>query len=335
MTRPIWLFPAALCALAPVLLTADDFPQRAIISRQVQAKFYLPDADRGYYRGTRFDWSGVMPSLEYKGHQYFGQWFERYDPKLHDAIMGPVEEFRTNDAGLGYDEAKAGGTFIRIGVGVVRKPDDKPYEMFHTYDIVNTGQWSVRNGTDWIEFTQRLQDASGYGYVYTKRVSLDSGKPQMVIEHSLQNIGSKTINTTQYNHNFFVIDHQTTGPDVVVEFPFTPQPDRDLKGLAQVSGKDLKYTSTLEKGQSLLAEMKGYGETKTDYDFRIENRRSGAGVRIRGDHPLAKVVFWSIRTVACPEPYIQIEVKPGKREKWKYTYDFYLLPSASGGNPAE
>jgi hypothetical protein len=29
------------------------------------------------------------------------EWFERYDPKLHDAITGPVEEFLTDGAGLG------------------------------------------------------------------------------------------------------------------------------------------------------------------------------------------------------------------------------------------
>ena len=49
-------------------------------------------------------------------------------------------------------------------------------------------------------------------------------------------------------------------------------------------------------------------------------------MRIRGDRPLVKVVFWSISTVACPEPYIQMRIKPGQESKWKYTYDFYRLP---------
>ena len=55
--------------------------------------------------------------------RYFGEWFERHDPLLHDGITGPVEEFLTGDSALGYDEAKAGETFVRIGVGAVRKPD--------------------------------------------------------------------------------------------------------------------------------------------------------------------------------------------------------------------
>src|SRR5262252_196130 len=114
-----------------------EFPEAEISNGSIRAKLLLPDPERGYYRGTRFDWSGVISSLQYKGHEYFGQWFDKYDPKLHDAIMGPVEEFRSNDGGVGYADAKPGGTFIRIGVGVVRKPEEKEYQNFRTYDIVN------------------------------------------------------------------------------------------------------------------------------------------------------------------------------------------------------
>ncbi len=61
----------------PLLIAAADPPEAGISNGSIDAKLYLPDADRGYYRGTRFDWSGVIPSLRYKGHEYFGQWFER------------------------------------------------------------------------------------------------------------------------------------------------------------------------------------------------------------------------------------------------------------------
>src|ERR1043165_8110742 len=101
---------AAAVVAALGTLAAAEFPQADISNGVVKAKLYLPDAQKGYYQGTRFDWSGVIPSLEYKGHNYFGQWFEKYDPKIHDAIMGPVEEFLSppNRTGLGYDEAKTG-----------------------------------------------------------------------------------------------------------------------------------------------------------------------------------------------------------------------------------
>src|SRR5947209_10495996 len=100
----IWLT----VVLALAQLASAQVPQAAIANARIRATLYMPDARSGYYRGTRFDWSGVVASLDWKGHSYFGQWFERYDPTLHDAITGPVEEFLTNNAALGYDEAKQG-----------------------------------------------------------------------------------------------------------------------------------------------------------------------------------------------------------------------------------
>lgn len=71
----------------------EDFPSAGISNNLLSAKLLLPDQKLGYYQATRFDWSGLIESLDYKGHSFFGQWFKKYDPKLHDAIKGPVEEF--------------------------------------------------------------------------------------------------------------------------------------------------------------------------------------------------------------------------------------------------
>jgi hypothetical protein len=127
-------------ALLMTRLAFGQFPQAEISNSQIRAKLYLPDPQAGYYRATRFDWSGVISSLEWNGHTYFGQWFNRYDPNLHDSITGPVEEFLTNASGLGYDEAKPGDSFVKIGVGALRRPDDAPFRQFNTYEITNPGK---------------------------------------------------------------------------------------------------------------------------------------------------------------------------------------------------
>ncbi len=62
--------------------------------------------------------------------------------------MGPVEEFLTDGAGLGYAEAKPGGTFVKIGVGVIRKPEERRFQQFKTYDIVDPGKWTVKKRND-------------------------------------------------------------------------------------------------------------------------------------------------------------------------------------------
>jgi len=309
---------------------AAEYPEAGISNGIIRARLHLPDVEQGSYHGTRFDWAGIIYSLEYQGHQYFGRWYERHDPKIHDAITGPVEEFLTKDAGLGYDAAAPGGTFIRIGVGSVRKPaGESQYRRYETYDIVDAGKRTVTKNPDSIEFVHELRGENGYAYVYRKTVRLARGKPELLLEHTLKNTGRRPIETSVYDHNFFVIDNEVVGPEVVIGFPFEPKPLADLKGLAQIRGQDLVYNQELQKGQSVFTEMQGFGDTARDFRFRIENRKSGAGVRIAADKPVAKLIFWSIRTVACPEPYIQMNIEPGREFKWRIAYDFYTLPATT------
>lgn len=310
-------------------LAAAEFPQAEISNSDIRAKLYLPDARHGYYRGTRFDWSGVVASLGWNGHSYFGKWFEKYDPKLHDAITGPVEEFFTNTAGLGYDEAKPGENFVKIGVGALRKPDEPRYSSFNTYEIVDTGKRSLKKGPDWIEFVHKLPNTSGYAYTYRKRMRLSKDKPELVLEHTLKNTGRKVIVTSVYDHNFYMLDGQPTGPDFVVKFPFDLRATADLKGLAEIRGKYLVYLRELEKGQTVFTNLEGHGRDFTDYDIRVENRKTGAGVRQTGDRSLSKVVFWSIRSNISPEPYIDMRIEPGKESTWRITYEFYTLPNSA------
>ena len=309
---------AGLSIVLACVAAAADFPQAAISNGQVRATLYLPDAEKGYYRATRFDWSGVIANLEWKNHSYFGVWFDRYDPKLHDSITGPVESFSP----LGYEEAKPGETFVRIGVGILKKPDERPVNDFRTYEIVDPGKWTVRPSADAVEFTQ---DLSGV-YVYRKTIRLDGAA--MVIEHMLRNTGAKAIDTSVFNHNFYMLDKQPTGPDVVVRFPFDVHSDRDWNGLAETRGKEIVYLKELTKGPSVYGMMQGFGSSASDFDIRVENRKSGAGVRQVGDQPISKLVYWSIRTTACPEAYNHFHIEPGKEANWRIRYEFYEVPAA-------
>jgi hypothetical protein len=269
--------------------------------------------------------------LKWNGHEYFGPWFDRHDPKIHDAITGPVEEFLTGDAALGYAEAKPGESFVRIGVGAVRKPDEPAYRRFATYEIVDPGEWTVRKGSNRIEFVHELRGTAGYAYVYRKTLRLI--KDSLVLEHRLRNTGRKAIVTSVYNHNFFTLNRQPTGPDIVVRFPFDPRAARALNGLAEVRGNELVFLKEFVKGQTVFTEVEGFGATAKDYDFRIEHRRSGAGVRITGDRPLSKLLFWSAGLTVCPEPYIDASVEPGKESSWRITYQFYQAASVKGEQP--
>jgi len=307
-------------------LLAADAPEATLKNEALKVVFHLPDAVNGSYRGARFDWSGVVKSLSFGKHEYFGVWYDKHDPLHHDAITGPAEEFLSEEGALGFDEAKVGGNFVRIGIGALRKDQDAKFERFGRYTVVNPGKWTVSQKKDRIVFRQDLMDvSSGYGYRYEKTVRLVGGKAEMRIEHRLRNMGKKAIHAENYNHNFFVIDGEPTGPNLSVRFGFAAKPKTDLAPLAAFQDSRLNYNTELKHGQTVMSEFTGFGADASSYDFRVENRKSGAGVHITGNRPLSKVIFWSIRRVLSPEPYIKMDIEPGGEFSWAIRYDFYEL----------
>lgn len=315
-------------------------PTAEITNGSLSATLYLPDARDGFYRGTRFDWSGVISRLTYEGHNFFGPWFTKFDPSVRDftydgtdiiagresAVTGPVEEFSTDGQGLGFAEAPPGGTFLKIGVGVLRKPTDgAAYSMFRSYDIVDGGIWNVSPTRDSVTFMHDVVDtASGYGYRYVKTVRLTTGKPEMVIDHRLTNRGSKPIISTVYNHNFLVLDGLAPGPELTIDAPFALQTPRPLDpAMATVEGRRFRYAKTLVERERVSTPLQGFGGAATDYDFKIQNARLGVGMRITGDRPLSSLALWSIRSVMALEPFIAMTITPGQDFTWKYSYEFY------------
>src|SRR5215470_13925703 len=207
-----------------------DHPKVLLTNGKLDALVFLPDAKNGYYRSTRFDWSGVVACVSLNGHKFFGEWFAQYDPLKNDSITGPVEEFRTDDGPMGYDrpielpvkadaigykDAKPGETFLKPGVGVLRKLDDSPYQFGGAYPIVDTGTWTVKTTTRSVIFRQVLRGPDDYAYVYEKKLTIDKNEPVMTLEHTLQNTGKKVIETYVYNHDFFMLDGRPTGPGMV------------------------------------------------------------------------------------------------------------------------
>jgi len=304
----------------------SSFPTAEISNGLIHAKIYLPDAQKGYYRAARFDWSGVIADLTYNGHHYYGEWFTKHNPIIHDAITGPVEDFDP----LGYEEAKVGDPFVKIGIGVLAKPDEAHYAIITPYKILDPGVWQIKKHADRITFKQEVKKTK-YAYTYQKKVRLVKNKPVLELSHVLKNNGTAVIETEVYNHNFLVLDKQPTGPDFLVEVPFALSLEGQEEGdIAKIEHNQIHFTRKLAPRENVhYRSLKGFGNRADDYCIKVENRRTAAGVRIRGNQPISKLVFWSSSTTVCPEPYIKIKIKPGETFRWKISYEYYTLNASN------
>ncbi len=321
-------------------------PFADLANGQIKARVWMPDVEKGFYQGTRFDWSGSVADLSYAGHKYFGQWFVRYDPAVRDvawnasangylagkasADVGPVEEFTgPGESAPGYDQAQPGDTFLKIGVGALRKPlhreDGRAYDHYFPYEIADHGKWNVRTFPDRVEFAQTVTESHGYAYEYTKILRLSRGKPEMQIEHTLKNTGSKILESNVYDHNFLVNQGRAPGPPLRLIFPFDLHAEMAMTPFAEASGRELRYLKTLDKDERAFTQLTGFGTTAADYDIRVENPATGAGVHITSDQPLSRLMFWSVKPVLAPEPFIHLQVSSGAEFRWTIRYEFYSV----------
>jgi hypothetical protein len=298
----------------------DEFPSLTISNEEVEMLIYLPDPENGLYRATRFDWSGVIGSVQYKGHEYFGYWKDTHDPLFHEDLPGPVEGYIK--PGLGYDEAKAGGKFVRIGVGVIEKTDEAEYNFRNSYRLLDHGKWTIDHGADWVSFNHELNSDIGYSYLYEKMIKLKNDG--FTIEHKLQNTGTKIIETDQFNHNFFIIDGEHSGTAFNVRFPFPLATENDPSGFVELEGNEIRFMKDLAEDESFYLLLHGYGEDVSDHVVTVQNRKTGAGVTFGIDKPLYRMAFWACHTTLCPENFIWISVEPGAADEWKSEYTLFV-----------
>jgi hypothetical protein len=309
----------------------DKLPSKTLSNGIISAKVYLP-VPFGFYRATRFDHAGMITHVTYKGQDYGRYWFVKTSPEVknftydkdgvvahnNNVAAGPVEEFGEN----GFEAAGRGGRFLKIGVGILQRDNDS-YDRFHTYPILNAGKRTTSATNSSIRFTQEVAgDPSGYGYRYAKTVRLVPGRPEMLIEDRLTNIGRKAIDTTVYNHHFLTLAPGNAG--IELQAPFTLTPDKPLPAdVIKFDGSRMIYLRGLTGQEQVAGWLTGYGASARDNDFRVTNTVSGYGVRMRADLPVSKLLWWSIPATLGIEPYMDIKLKPGESKSWTYTLDYY------------
>jgi hypothetical protein len=315
----------------PVAVALSAAPRRDVSNVLIAARLGTTDGTKGFYRGTRFDQAGQVFSLMLSGRQFYGPWFDGVAPDVLDyaydvsgqvvagpdsAAIGPVEEFAPVDF-----TPVAGSHFVKIGVGILYQPDTAPYDHYRHYKLLDGGQRTTRFTPRSSTYIQTLNDAD-IAYVYEKTLALVPGNNELDIIHVLKNTGKTAIHTTVYDHNFLRLVPGDNG--LRISFPFIlsaanpPDP-----GLMRIEGSTLTYLRYMKPKERISFPITGYGAGGAqDYDFRVTDTNTGAGVRVQGDQPLTHINIFSIDKVEAVEPYIAIDIAPGQEKRWTYRYTY-------------
>ena len=272
----------------------------------------------GFYRGTRFDASGVFDSVLFKGLELCGRWFTVYDPFMHDAVCGPAEEFSP----VGYDQAAPGGTFLKIGVGLLARPDNKPYDHFRLYEVADAGR---RENTLKGRVLTMRHVLDGI-YDYTKVITLGA-LGEMTISHRLTNTGNLVILSNVYNHNFFTFNSFSIRSGREVEFPYivTGAWREAYDSVFETPARSIGFTRKILKGESVFCGgIHSIFDEKSPYDFRIFHRGTGMEVHVNSPAPYDRANFWANHRVACIEPFVDFRIAPGETFTQEICYKLSL-----------
>lgn len=324
-----------------------EYPTASISNDRVTLVVYLPDAEKGYYRGARFDWSSQVAKLQYRGHNWFGNYATApHNSRNPNGGTGVSVEFGIGYNGLpsavGYAEAKPGDGFLKIGVGELRKPE-KPeekgetrhgYLYYYPYEMVRTFPWSFSRGSDWIEFTQESALVQGYIYRLTRRFALLPQADGFVMEVTLENRGSKTINQTAYEHNFINLDGGVISDGWRIVYPFVPRPygETNMVPYLQFKDKEIRLTRELQgKERGIGYNLEGFSQNSTDNTTLVFAGMKDICLQISSIEPLMQSRIYLTPKIVCPESHIAIIVPPGESKRWQTRYEFVYVSKQTQG----
>jgi hypothetical protein len=274
------------------------------------------------YRFSRFDWTGKISSVKF--HDIDISTNEQMTfPGENDFGKGFCNEFGI-DGALGFGEAPVGGWFHKIGVGLLKK-EGSVYQ-FHRRYAIDPASFDMEAAPGRVVIRCTSRPHNGYAYLLTKEISLvQSG---FVIRYLLENTGEKEIRTSEYNHNFISIGHESMGPGYRLRFPFQLDNSRfseivNPEQKVEVGNDTFTFTGTPAE-QFFFGDLSGHETVEAQWELR--NTKYRLAIRESGSFKTDRINLWGWGHVISPELFCQLQVKPGQSAGWSRRYDVYEIP---------
>lgn len=274
------------------------------------------------YKGTRFDWTGFITQVTLDGLHTFCV-PEDYRPGKGTGGIGLCNEFGIQTP-IGYADAKVGDLFPKLGIGLLRRPDQEDYNYFRTYEIAKAFPLAIEQSVDHVRFDVLPLDCRGYAVRYVKTLSVKSNR--LNIEYRLENTGNQFIVTNEYCHNFIGIDQQKMGPDYRMRFPFLlnyGDLEKDVHrslSIITVEGQDIRLKET--PVEQFYCRPSGV-RVSSHYQWELTYLPTQVGMREMTDFVPLVTALWGDTHVISAEVFIVLNLPPGDSKTWTRSYEFF------------
>jgi hypothetical protein len=338
---------------------------------------YLPQGikpkEPTYYVSTRFDHGSMIGNIERKTTKPDGskeshilydtqQWRVPHDSYWAESGVGLASEFGVGDDGdfctflcgwkqesevtngvLGYQEAKNGESFLKIGVGELVKgscvtcdsTDDYKFNSPYTY--AKPPVWTLEEHTE--ENSIALEHEAvlnQHGYRLRKDITLIDD--ELHVKTTLTNLGRTPFATAWYSHHFFTCDANPVGKGYGVDLdvegtggryeePSTWVWSTPLENYATVTSFRDKVQVEMQRGVERDVRVKAefVNDDSSHGSFTIR----GCGNSIKETIPevgngvsmYAFNLYVETGTFS-PEPQIYVHLYPGESTSWTQRMEF-------------
>ena len=293
-----------------------------LYSNRLQVTLSFPGSA---YQGSRFDWTGFITQVTLDGSHTFCV-PESLQPGAGSGGSGLCNEFGI-DQPVGYDDARPGELFPKLGIGLLRRPDGDAYSFSRPYEVVQPFPVQMATGPDQAVISVEPLDCRGYAARLIKTIHVRENR--LEIAYELENTGKKAILTHEYVHNFVGINRQPIGPDYRLRFPYPLNLDGEASAgldVLAIQESEIAFTGPLP---GLYLRPQGYTRSDTP-QWEMLHQSSGAGLREVDDFMPLRVAVWGTFHVLSPEIFVGLSLPPRARQAWTRRFEFFDMGFEEG-----
>ncbi|MHB9032766.1 MAG: hypothetical protein ACYC6L_06935 [Anaerolineae bacterium] len=233
--------------------------------------------------------------------------------------VGLCSEYQANALA---QEAGIGEQFLKPGIGLFTKTESGDY-IFHKRYEAELCPISWESSPDEIAFTTEPLPCRGYALRLFKTLSLHGTVLSMTM--TVDNLGEKALEITEYCHNFITLDHLPLGPGYQLAFsgiaPQTGKLSPERNGTFTAQGKVFSFSAY--NARAAMAHI-APEETLPGDSFAWELSHKASPARIREEdsfHPRGAAI-WAIDHIISPEVFQCVMLQPGEKSSWARTWTF-------------
>lgn len=274
-------------------------------------KVLIQEPEEGYL-GTRFDRTGKVVQLWWKGIPFCTS------ELLHDVSgqigTGFFNEFGMTDP-IGYKDCHVGSYFPKIGVGLLQKETNAPYDFFHAYKSKPCEFSEVREENSIIYHCLNKEYDSAF--FLEKKITLT--EDGFAIDYLLENIGNQNIETSEYVHNFLAPGGNPISSKTKLTFGGKIKDTSFIKGLNPddiISYEENTIRWKKQPKADFFFEKIAVPQSN-QVNWTLINEQLNLGICEIVDFKPSKINLWGRGHVVSPELFKSIKLPPGGMERWK------------------